>query len=386
MNSGLKNTFVSARNVVFHFLYKYFLKPILFLFDPEDVHNWFLNIGKLLGRYSVLRWKTRVCFGFSDPILEQTVAGLHFKNPVGLAAGFDKNAEIVPILPAVGFGFAEVGSVTGEPCSGNPRPRLWRLPKSRGLVVHYGLKNHGCEEISARMKKEITAKQMAGEKSEMPVGVSVAMTNCAENIDVSKAIADYAKAFSAFVEIADYITVNISCPNTLGGMPFIEPGNLDRLFVAMDAVQTTKPIFVKMSPDKSFAEVDAILAVLKKHRISGIICSNLTKKPQNSLVFDKNMPNVGGISGKPVQKLSDDLLSYIYKKEGHCFILVGCGGIFSAEDAYRKIRAGATLIQLITGMIFEGPQLISEINRGIVRLLRRDGFKNISEAVGADYK
>jgi dihydroorotate dehydrogenase len=167
MNSGLKNTFVSARNAVLHFLYKYFLKPILFLFDPEDVHNWFLNIGKLLGRYSVLRWKTRVCFGFSDPILEQTVAGLHFKNPVGLAAGFDKNAEIVPILPAVGFGFAEVGSVTGEPCSGNPRPRLWRLPKSRGLVVHYGLKNHGCEEISARMKKEITAKQMAGEKSEM---------------------------------------------------------------------------------------------------------------------------------------------------------------------------------------------------------------------------
>ena len=212
------------------------------------------------------------------------------------------------------------------------------------------------------------------------------MTNRPENMDTTTAVADYAKAFGAFTQIADYITVNISCPNTSGGMPFLQPENLDLLFSKLDTIQTTKPIFVKMSPDKSFAEVDAILEVLKKHRVSGIICSNLTKKPQNSLIFDKNLPNVGGISGKPVQKLADDLLSHIYKKEGKRFILVGCGGIFSAEDAYKKIRLGATLVQLITGMIFEGPCLISEINRGLVVLLKRDGFQNTSEAIGADFK
>jgi dihydroorotate dehydrogenase len=384
MNSGFKNWLIACRNAVFGFCYKFILKPFLFLLDPEDVHNRFISFGKFLGRYSFLRWVTVVCFDFSDKSLEQTVAGLHFKNPIGLAAGFDKNAELTEILPAVSFGFAEVGSVTGFSCKGNPRPRLWRLKKSHGLVVYYGLKNNGCEEISARLQKEIA--DNVGKKFQFPLGVSVAMTNRPENMDTDIAIADYTKAFGAFVEIGDYITVNISCPNTSGGMPFLQPENLEKLFSKLDTIQTTKPIFVKMSPDKSFAEVDAILEILKKHRISGIICSNLTKKPQNPLIFDKNLPNVGGVSGKPVQGLADDLLSYIYKKEGKRFILVGCGGIFSAEDAYKKIRKGATLVELITGMIFEGPQLISEINLGLVKLLHRDGFKNISEAIGADYK
>jgi dihydroorotate dehydrogenase len=381
MNSHLKNRFVAVRNAVFGFLYKYFLKPFLFLMDPEFVHDLFLNFGKILGRYSILRWKTRVWLGFSDKSLEQNVAGINFKNPIGLAAGFDKNAEILAVLSSVGFGFAEVGSVTGLPCLGNPTPRLWRLKKSNGLVVYYGLKNNGCEEISKRLQKEITAK-----KFQIPFGVSVAMTNRPENLDIETAISDYEKAFKSFLNIGDYITVNISCPNTSGGMPFLEPANLDKLFFKLDAVQTNKPIFVKMSPDKTFAEVDAILEILKKHRVSGIICSNLTKKPQNTLIFDKNLPNVGGISGKPVQDLADDLLSYIYKKEGQRFILVGCGGVFSAEDAYKKIRKGATLVQLITGMIFEGPQLISEINLGLTKFLRRDGFSNISEAIGADFR
>jgi len=286
-------------------------------------------------------------------------------------------------MPAVGFGFEEVGSVTGFPCAGNPRPRLWRLKKSRGLVVYYGLKNNGCEEISARIRKQMSGN--VDKRFQIPIGVSVAMTNRPENLDADIAVSDYAKAFSAFADIADYITVNISCPNTSGGMPFLEPTNLEKLFSKLDTIQTTKPIFVKMSPDKSFAEVNAILEILKKHRVSGIICSNLTKKPQNPLIFDKNLPNVGGISGKPLQQMSDDLISYIYKKEGKRFILVGCGGIFSAEDAYKKIRAGASLVELITGMIFEGPQLISDVNLGLTRLLLRDGFSNISEAIGADF-
>jgi dihydroorotate dehydrogenase len=205
-------------------------------------------------------------------------------------------------------------------------------------------------------------------------------------LDTAVAVADYVKAFGAFTEIADYITVNISCPNAQGGMPFLEPAKLDLLFSRLDAIQTDKSIFVKMSPDKTVAEVDKILDTLKKHRVHGIICSNLTKKTENPKVFEKNIPQVGGISGKPVQDLSDDLLAHIYRREGKRFILIGCGGIFSAEDAYKKIRLGASLVELITGMIFKGPQLISDINLGLTELLRRDGFQNISEAVGADYK
>ena len=383
-SGGKSYWFIKARNAVVGFLYKWVLKPIFFAFDPEDVHNFFVGAGEFLGRFALTRWKTRLWFGFADKMLEQNVAGLHFKNPVGLAAGFDKNAEMTDIMSAVGFGFEEVGSVTGFPCAGNPRPRLWRLKKSRGLVVYYGLKNNGCEEISTRLRKQMRGN--VGKKFQIPIGVSVAMTNRAENLDIGTAVADYEKSFTAFADVADYITVNISCPNAQGGMPFLEPENLDKLLERLDAIGTERPVFVKMSPDKSTAEVDAILEILKKHRVSGIICSNLTKKPQNSLVFDQNLPNVGGISGKPAQQLSDDLLAHIYRREGRRFILIGCGGIFSARDAYKKIRAGATLVELITGMIFEGPQLISDINLGLVKLLRHDGFQNISEAVGADYK
>ena len=377
--------FTKGRNRSVGFLYGHVLKPVFFALDPEDVHDFFVGTGKFLGRFSLTRAATRLWFDFSDKSLEQNILGIHFKNPVGLAAGFDKNAELAGVMPAVGFGFEEAGSVTGFPCTGNPRPRLWRLPKSRGLVVYYGLKNRGAEEISSRLQKK-QASKTTGKKFQIPLGVSVAMTNRAENLDTAVAVADYVKAFGLFTEIADYITVNISCPNAQGGMPFLEPAKLDLLFSKLDLISTDKPIFVKMSPDKTSAEVDAVLDTLKKHRVRGIICSNLTKKSDNPNILEKNVPQVGGISGRPLQKISDDLISYIYKKEGKRFILVGCGGIFSAADAYKKIRAGASLVELITGMIFVGPQLISEINLGLTRLLRRDGFQNISEAVGADWK
>ena len=165
----------------------------------------------------------------------------------------------------------------------------------------------------------------------------------------------------------------------------MEPEKLERLLSELDKIPTKKPVFVKISPDLSFPEVDAILNVLKKHRVDGIICGNLTKKKENRLVAEA-LPPVGGLSGKPTVNLSTDLISHIYQMEGKRFIIIGCGGIFSAEDAYKKIRAGATLVELITGMIFRGPQLISEINLGLTRLLRRDGFQNISQAIGADYK
>ncbi|MES2215755.1 MAG: quinone-dependent dihydroorotate dehydrogenase [Patescibacteria group bacterium] len=375
----MKNTSVAARNYIVHALYLRVLKPIFFKFDPEYVHDHMVRVGRILGSMAPLRGFTRLMFGYSDPRLEQTILGMKFKNPVGLAAGFDKNAELTDILGSVGFGLIEVGSITGYACPGNPKPRLWRLPASRGLLVYYGLKNDGCEVIAKRLTKKFQLR-----KPDVIIGTSVAMTNNADNNDLTRAIADYAKAFRSFVEIGDYFTINISCPNTQGGQPFIQPDALERLLSTIDLIGTNKPIFIKISADMSIPELDVLLDVVRWHRVHGIICVNLTKKRDNPKILDKDLSSKGGISGKPVQESSDRLLAHIYKREGKRFVLIGLGGIFSAEDAYKKIRLGASVVQMVTGMIFEGPQVVSEINRGLVKLLEKDGFSNISEAIGVD--
>ena len=347
------------------------------MLDPEFVHHHIIGAGKMLGRHSFTKNLISNLFEYQNPILEQNVLGINFKNPIGLAAGFDKNAELVDILPSVGFGFTEVGSITGYPSTGNAKPRLWRLKKSKGLVVYYGLKNDGCDVISKRLQDR---------KFGNVVGTSVAMTNCEANLDTETAIKDYAKAFSAFTNIGDYFTINISCPNAQGGQPFVNHEKLDKLFNSIDTIQTSKPIFIKLSPDLNISEIDKLLEVVSKHRIHGFICTNLTKPRNNPKILDKNVPETGGISGKPVQELADNLLAYIYKKTNGKYAMIGCGGVFNAEDAYKKIRLGASLVQLATGMIFEGPQLIGEINQGLVRLLKRDGFSCVAEAVGVDNK
>ena len=367
------------RNKAIHAAYSGVLKPLFFLNDPEKTHDLMTAVGKRLGRFSAGRGLTRALFDYKNPMLAQQIGSIRFENPIGLSAGFDKNAELTDILPAVGFGFAEVGSITGYACAGNPKPRLWRLPDSKSLAVYYGLKNDGCEAIAARLRKKLSEKPFA-----FPVGMSVAMTNCKENLDLQSAIADFAKAFRTMEPLGAYVTVNISCPNTQGGQPFVAPERLDALFDSLDTIPTEKPVFIKLSPDMDDAQLDSLLAVARKHRIDGIICTNLTKKRNNPHILDKDVPQVGGLSGKVVQELSDKMLARIYKKEGKRFILVGCGGVFTAEDAYKKIRLGASLVQMITGMIFEGPQVISEINQGLATLLKRDGFSSIGQAVGVD--
>jgi dihydroorotate dehydrogenase len=372
----MKETVIEYRNKVLHTAYKHVLKPIFFINDPETVHDRVSKMGEVLGRFSIGQKLTRSMFGYTHPKLEQTILGINFKNPIGLSAGFDKNAELTDILPYVGFGFIEVGSITGNPCSGNPKPRLWRLPKSKSLAVYYGLKNDGCEVISKRLQHK---------KFEIPLGVNVAMTNCQDTVNIHNAINDYAKAFKVMEPLASYITVNISCPNTLGGQPFITPHKLDYLFDILDEIPTQKPIFIKLSPDLTDAELNELLDVVHKHRIHGIICTNLTKQKENNpKVKDGFVPKVGGLSGKPVEEMSNRMLSHIYRREGKRYVLIGLGGVFTAEDAYKKIRLGASLVQLITGMIFEGPQVISEINQGLVKLLERDGFKSLEEARGVD--
>src|SRR3989344_4498157 len=349
------NIIVFTRNKIFGFFYKFIFKNIFFLFDAEEVHDFIIKFGKFLGSNSVTRFKTRLLFNFEDKRLEQNILGINFKNPVGLAAGFDKNGYLIDIMPNVGFGFMEIGSITGERCEGNKKPRLWRLKKSKALVVNYGLTNNGCEEISDRLKNK---------EFKIPLGVSIAKTNSKECADTIKGIKDYVKTTKKFSNIGDYFAINISCPNAFGGQPFHEKDKLNL----------------------HFNEIDDIISISNKHKVNGFILTNLTKKRDNKNILDKNIPEKGGISGKVVEDLSNKMIEYVYKKTKGKYVIIGVGGISSAEDAYKKIRLGASLVQLITGMIYEGPQLISEINCGLVRLLKKDGFKNISEAVGADSK
>jgi dihydroorotate dehydrogenase len=333
-------------------------------------------IGRILGSNFIFRGLTALLFSYSNRKLEQEILGIKFKNPVGLAAGFDKDAYLTNILPSVGFGFVEVGSITAEPCAGNPGKRLWRLKKTRGLVVNYGLKNQGSERIKSRL---------ANKKFKVPVGTSIAPTNCVANAETDAAIADYAKTYKEFSNIGDYFTINISCPNSFGGQSFTDPAKLEKLLFKLDKIKTSKPVFIKLSPDLEKNQIDEILEVVEQHKIDGIICSNLTKKRNNGkIIVDSEIPEQGGISGKVVEDLANSLIECIRQKTGNRYVIVGCGGVFSAEDAYKKIKAGASLVQMITGMIFEGPQIISEINRGLVKLLEKDGFKNISEAVGKE--
>jgi dihydroorotate dehydrogenase len=336
-----------------------------------------VGFGAVLGRFRITRGVTSLLFNYRDSKLEQDILGIHFPNPVGLAAGFDKNAQMVGIMPVVGFGFTEVGSVTGEPCEGNPKPRMWRLPDSKSIVVNYGLMNDGAKAIARRLR---------GQKHQIPVGVSVAKTNNAATAQDAAGIADYVKALTDSRGAGDYFTINISCPNAYGGEPFTDPKRLEKLLTKLDQVSGKKPRFIKLSPDLSENEVGKLIQVAEKHRIDGYVCTNLTKKRNNPRIVEDQVPERGGLSGRVVEELSNALITQVYRLTDGKKIIVGCGGIFTAEDAYRKIRLGASLVQLITGMIYEGPQAIGEINHGLVKLLERDGFKSIGEAVGADSK
>ena len=375
-----KEYLIRIRNIIDRSLYKRIAKPIFFRVDPEKVHDAIISLGRVFGSNCATRLAVSILFSYSNKKLEQDILGIKFKNPVGLAAGFDKNAEIVKLLPSVGFGFAEVGSITGEPCEGNPKPRLWRLKKSEGLVVYYGLRSDGCEKMAEKLKDK---------NIDIPIGISVAKTNCKQTADKEAGIDDYAKAFSALKDTGEYMTINISCPNAFGGQPFTKAEDLNDLLTRIEKTSCDKPVFLKLAPDLSEKEIDDIIGVCDNHRIDGFICANLTKDRTNTEIKkhlkDDDVKTVGGISGRPVRDLSTKLVGYIYQKTKGRYVIIGCGGVFSAEDAYEKIKAGASLIQLITGMIFEGPQLISEINQGLTTLLQKDGYENISQAVGASY-
>lgn len=347
--------------------YKWFLKPILFQFDPELMHNMFIGIGKILGRYRVTKKLTSLMFNYQNKMLSQEILGIKFRNPIGLSAGFDKNAEIISIMEDVGFGFSEVGSITKKASKGNPGNRMKRLIEKESLWIHFGLNNKGADE---------TFNDLARKRFKIPYGFSIAKTNCKETTNPEIGLEDYMYSIDKLNHISQFITINISCPNAFGGQSFAEPKLFEKLMKKIYGLKLKKPVFIKVSPDLTEDNVNKIIKISRKYGVSGFVCTNLTK--QHAI-------GKGGLSGKAVQYLSDKMIAYVYKntrKWTRKPIIVGVGGIFTAEDAYRKIKLGASLLQMITGMIYEGPQVVGEINQGIVKLLKRDGYRNISEAVG----
>lgn len=360
------------------FGYQHFIKPLAFRRDPEEVHEAFTRFGHFLGTHSVSRELTRLLFAYDHPQLRRTVAGLTFRNPIGLAAGFDKNALLLDILPAVGFGFAEIGSITAKPCAGNPKPRLWRMPKSEALVVNYGLANDGADVVLQRIANSRFATLR---RSEHPspghqyfrLGISIAKTNSPDTCDERAGIADYLETFQKVNTsgLADYITINVSCPNAFGGEPFTTPEKFDRLSAALKTEIWNVPIFVKLPCDIDIQSLDAILDLCVSYGYAGVILSNLTKDRLTNPALNAdelNRVGKGGISGRPTFEKSNALIAHTrskYPKEQ--LAIMGCGGVRSSEDAKIKLAAGADVIQLISGMIFNGPQLIGNINKALVR-------------------
>lgn len=362
--------------------YRHILKPLLFKQDPENVHDRFTLIGHRLGQSKTARSLLRYTYRYNDPILSQKVNGIPFSNPFGLSGGFDKNGNLISILPSIGFGYMQVGTVTIRSYPGNTKPRLYRLPKSKGIVVYYGLKNDGIPRIIERIKKSYRS-------SNFPLGISIGMTNCQENCDMQAGIEDYVAGLTAVQtsNIADLYTINISCPNTFGGEPFITPNRLEALLTRLDEVSPNKPLWVKMPINLDWQQFKLLLDVLQKHNIQSVVIGNLNKNHQDNNVKDTIPSHVkGGISGLPTQTLCNELISQTYQYCGDKLSIVGVGGIFSVDDAWEKITRGASLVQLITGLIFEGPQLIGQLNRDLAKRLRQADYTSITDAIGSRYK
>ncbi len=363
--------------------YKRALKPLLFRRHPDKVHADIIKLGKLLPGIPGLRSAPKL-WSYQHDALRQQAFGVMFRNPVGLAAGFDKNIEVAQLMRSVGFGFMTGGSVTAERCDGNPHPWFHRLPRDKSLVVFAGLPNHGVAAI-ARTIEGYTRHIFSG----MPLIVSVAKTNNKGAANDAGAIADYCKSFVTLEQTPhiDMYELNISCPNTYGGEPFTTSDRLSKLLHAIDELKLQRPVVIKMPIHLGWESTEALLDVIVRHRIAGVTIGNLMKDRRQA-TLQELLPDTiqGSLSGVPTRDASTELIRKTYQKHGDKLVIIGVGGIFSAEDAYAKIRAGATLVELITGMIFEGPQLIGEINHDLVKQLRRDGFTHIHDAIGADHR
>ena len=347
-----------------------FLITVLFWFykDPESVHRLAIRFLRVVGTLPLPEVR-------SDPRLGQDVFGIYFKNPVGLAGGFDKNGEAILGLEALGFGFIEIGTVTKLGQAGNPRPRMFRYPSDHALINRMGFNNAGADAMKENLARLGRVK--------VPLGISLGKSKATELADAAE---DYLYSFKALCRFGDYFVINVSSPNTPGLRQLQDRGFLIGICNALNEYRATqevkKPLLIKIAPDLTNEAIDDVLSVIKECSLDGIIATNTTV---NYSTLQTETKETGGLSGKPLQNRSTEIIRYIHQKSP-TLPIIGVGGIFTAEDAYEKIKAGASLVQIYTGFIYEGPFAARRINRGLLRLLKRDGFKDITDAVGSEIK
>ncbi|HNN55149.1 MAG TPA: quinone-dependent dihydroorotate dehydrogenase [Novosphingobium sp.] len=338
------------------------IRPALFALDAETAHS--LSLAAL---------KTMPALGRArgDGPLVSEVAGLRFPNPLGMAAGYDKDAEVPDALLGLGFGFVEVGSITPLPQGGNPRPRLFRLAEDRAVINRMGFNNHGAEAAVTRLARQLGRGGIVG-------------INIGANKDSADRIADYATMARLMSPLASYLAVNVSSPNTPGLRALQDETALGELLDAVLAARGAAgpPVFLKVAPDLEPADIDAIARIALDRKLGALIVSNTTVS--RPALRSHHAHEGGGLSGAPLRELAQQRLRDFRKATGGALPLIGVGGIASAEHAWERIRAGASLVQLYSAMVYEGPGLAARIVRGLERLMRRDGFATIAEAVGSE--
>ena len=337
------------------------IRPILFLFSPEFIHHLsfkFIKFGSIIpGKM----WALRLLFKIKHPKLERKVFGINFENPVGLAGGFDKDAKLFDELANFGFGFIEIGTVTPLPQDGNSKPRLFRLKEDNALVNRMGFNNEGIEAAVSRLRRK---------RSNIIIGGNIGKNKVTEN---KNAIDDYIICFEKLFTYVDYFVVNVSSPNTPGLRDLQEKEPLTHLLNSLQKLnnqkEKRKPILLKISPDLTNQQLDEIIVIVTETQIDGVVATNTTTSRKGLKTEKNQLESIGkgGLSGNPVEERSTEVIKYLYKRSNKAFPIIGVGGIHSAQDAINKLNAGASLVQVYTGFIYEGPALIKRINKAILK-------------------
>jgi dihydroorotate dehydrogenase len=358
--------------------YRHCLRPALFWHDSEAIHNFTIRfLGRISHSPTLLELTEQL---FAAPSLPVDLFGLRFPNPLGLAAGMDKTAAAVPVWQALGFGFSELGGVTWHAQPGNPAPRMFRAVGERALINRMGFNNPGAEAFAEAVAHWRTAKLWPNH----PVGVNLGKSKITP---LEKAAEDYANSFRLLRELADFFVVNVSSPNTPNLRQLQDKAALDEIFTALQEqnLARPKPILVKVAPDLSFEALDEILALVAPRNIAGIVATNTTiarpepADPDSARIYVET----GGLSGAPLRARSTEIIHHLYQQTQGKLPIIGVGGIFSADDAWEKICAGASLIQVYTGLVYEGPAIAKSIVQGLIQKMDAAGIRDYREAIGS---
>lgn len=337
-------------------MYKTLIRPLLFKFDPEKVHHFSFAALKRAAKLPFFKSYAKANFQLEHKNLVREVFGLRFKNPVGLAAGFDKDAKLYKELSMLGFGFIEVGTITPEPQEGNPPQRLFRLLEDEAIINRMGFNNEGVREAVKRLKN----------KSGIIIGGNIGKN---KNTPNEQAFEDYRVCFLRLFPVVDYFVINVSSPNTPNLRDLQEKKPLTDLLLRLQEINhknnRPKPILLKIAPDLTNSQLDDIIDIVEETKIAGVIATNTTIQREG--LISENQHEAGGLSGKPLRKRSTEIIAYLHTNSKGTFPIIGVGGILTPEDAIEKLEAGASLIQIYTGLVYEGPSLVKRINKAILK-------------------